>query len=320
MSIERIPPDRVRRLKLRNIRILEWGRHDSPVKIGCLKGNRFRIRIRKLSCPAAEALKRAQEILSVLCARGMPNAFGAQRFGNRANSHLLGKAILLNQRESFLDLLMGDPRPEDNANEFHVRSLYSRGQFNKALKTCPAHLTNTRRVLSALVRHRGDKRKAFDSVAQSRIRFLVSAYQSHLFNQVLCARMPHIDQLLTGDMAYEHSDGNCFRVEDPALEQDRCTRFEISPSGPIYSSTMDKPSAQAGKIENKILHQEQVARVTQATDMKKYLAKGGRRPLRVQPTHGSVSRGRSKNGEYIELKFDLSSGCYATVLLREIMK
>ncbi len=320
ISIERVPPDRVRRLKLRNIRILDWGRNDQPLKVGQLQGNRFRVRLREFRGSMATAEAQARAILSVLCERGMPNVFGPQRFGNRGNSHVLGKTILLNQRESFLDLYMGDPRPEDNANEFRVRTLYSRGQFNKALKTCPAHLTETRRVLSMLVRHQGNKKKAFDFVPQSRIRFLVSAYQSFLFNQVLYARMPDIDQLLTGDMAYTHSNGQCFRVENPASEQPRCTEFEISPSGPIFCDTMVKPTGAAGKIENKVLHEAQAVHVTQATVMKKYLSQAGRRSLRVLPTNTSISHGRSKEGEYLELKFDLPSGSYATVLLREVMK
>ena len=320
ISIERIPPDRVRRLKLRNIKILEWGRHEKPLKIGCLKGNRFRIRIREVNGPMAEAVQQAQAILTVLCERGMPNAFGPQRFGNRLNSHDLGKTILLGQREVFLDLLMGDPRAEDNANEFRVRSLYGRGQFNKALKTCPAHLSDTRRILSALVRTRGDKRKAFDFVPKSRVKFLVSAYQSYLFNQVLDVRMPDIDQLLTGDIAFRHDKGDTIQVKNPATEQPRCTQFEISPTGPIFCPTMDKPQGQAGKIENIVLHKAQVSNLAKTADTKKYLTHGGRRPLRVLPTNASVSRGRSKNGEYLELKFDLTSGSYATVLLREVMK
>jgi tRNA pseudouridine13 synthase len=258
--------------------------------------------------------------MSVLCERGLPNAFGPQRFGNRDNSHVLGRAILLGQREAFMDLLMGDPRVQDNANEFRVRTLYSRGQYNKALKICPAHLSDTHRVLNALVRFRGDKCRAFEFVTQGRLRFLVSAYQSYLFNEVLAARMPQMDQLLTGDIAYRHGDGHCFSVENPALEQDRCTRFEISPTGPIYSPSMDKPHGQAGKIENIVLHREQVSKLARAADTQKYLAKGARRPLRVQPMGISVSQGRNKLGEYLEVKFDLPSGSYATVLLREIMK
>ena len=152
ISMERVAPDRVRRLKLRHIKILEWGRHDQPIKVGCLKGNRFRIRIRQVNCPMEEALERTRAILSVLSQRGMPNAFGPQRFGNRGNSHELGKAIVLGQKEAFLDLFLGDPRPEDSPSEHRVRSLYSRGQFNKALKACPGYLSSTRRVLSTLVR------------------------------------------------------------------------------------------------------------------------------------------------------------------------
>jgi tRNA pseudouridine13 synthase len=320
ISIEHIDPDRVLRLRLKNIRFLECGRHDNKLKIGHLKGNRFRIRLHGLRCPMAQAETRAQEILSALCERGMPNAFGPQRFGNRANGHLLGRAVLLNQREVFLDLLMGEPRSDDSPNEFRVRTLYSQGQFAKALKTCPGYLMDTRRILRALVKNQGEKHKAFNFVSPGLIRFLVTAYQSHLFNQVLSARMPHIDRLMAGDIACSHSNGGCFRVEDPVLEQDRCTRFEISPTGPIYSLSMTRPDADAGRIENAVLAREEISLLAQSAYMKKNVARGARRPLRVQPTHTSISRGGCRSGDYLELKFDLPAGCYATILLREIMK
>ena len=132
--------------------------------------------------------------------------------------------------------------------------------------------------------------------------------------------MPQIDQLLAGDIAYQHSSGDCFSVADPAQDQGRCSQFEISPTGPIYSPTMAKPSGQAGKLENRIFHEAQVSRITKATETRKYLSQAGRRSLRVQPAHASVSSGRSKHGDYLELKFDLPSGSYATVLLGEVMK
>ncbi|MCF7975579.1 MAG: tRNA pseudouridine(13) synthase TruD [Phycisphaerae bacterium] len=320
ISIEHIDPDRVMRLRLEHIRFLAMGRHDNKLKMGHLKGNRFRIRLRSLCCPMAQAEARTQAILSVLSERGMPNAFGPQRFGNRANGHLLGRAVLLNQREVFLDLLMGDPRSDDSPNEFRVRTLYSQGQFAKALKVCPGNLMDSRRILRALVKNRGEKHKAFNFVSPGLTRFLVTAYQSYLFNQVLSARMPQIDRLLAGDIAYSHSNGGCFRVGDPVLEQDRCTRFEISPSGPIYSLSMTRPESDAGRIENAVLAKEEVSLLAQSVYMKKNVARGARRPLRVRPTTTSISRGQCGSGPYLELKFDLPAGSYATILLREIMK
>ncbi|OPZ96804.1 MAG: tRNA pseudouridine synthase D [Planctomycetes bacterium ADurb.Bin412] len=51
-----------------------------------------------------------------------------------------------------------------------------------------------------------------------------------------------------------------------------------------------------------------------------YRLRGGRRPLRFQPHQVQVSSGVDPLGEFLELRFELDSGCYATTLLQEIMK
>ena len=54
--------------------------------------------------------------------------------------------------------------------------------------------------------------------------------------------------------------------------------------------------------------------------MGQFGARGGRRPLRFQPRHTQATTGEDKYGPYIELHFELDSGCYATSLIREITK
>ena len=65
-------------LQLRGIEILDARRHGNKLKTGHLRGNRFRLELRALE--AAEASSVA-EALTRLSLHGVPNAFGAQRFG-----------------------------------------------------------------------------------------------------------------------------------------------------------------------------------------------------------------------------------------------
>jgi tRNA pseudouridine13 synthase len=60
------------------IRLLRVSRHANKLRTGHLNGNRFRI---TLSGVEPDALPRAQAIAERLRAQGMPNYFGAQRFG-----------------------------------------------------------------------------------------------------------------------------------------------------------------------------------------------------------------------------------------------
>jgi tRNA pseudouridine13 synthase len=150
-------------------------------------------------------------------------------------------------------------------------------------------------------------------------RFFASAYQSHLFNQVLAARMPNIDKLFVGDMAYKHDNRACFRVVNAAAEQSRCNSFEISPTGPLLGLRMTSLTGPASDIENPVLAQSQLDD-SDFQQMRQYGAKGGRRPLRFQPRHTQVALAEDELGEYLELQFELDSGCYATSVLREITK
>ena len=85
-----------------------------------------------------------------------------------------------------------------------------------------------------LAKSNGDKKEAYRAINNNLKKFFVSAYQSYVFNRVLAARMPDIDKIMQGDMAYLHRNGACFRVEDAGAEQARCDRFEISPTGPLF--------------------------------------------------------------------------------------
>jgi len=109
-----------------------------------------------------------------------------------------------------------------------------------------------------------------------------------------------------------------FKVEDAAVEQPRCEAFEISPTGPLIGGRMAALTGPAGEIENRILAKIQLEK-KDLEQLGNYV-RGGRRPLRFQPWNWAVSSGRDYLGEFIELRFEIDSGCYATTVLREITK
>jgi tRNA pseudouridine13 synthase len=163
------------------------------------------------------------------------------------------------------------------------------------------------------------KKRIYYSIDKHLKGLFVSAYQSYLFNRVLAARMPDIDKLLAGDMAYLHVNGACFRVEQPEVEQSRCDRFEISPTGPLLGGRTTRLTGPAGAIENPVLDDENLTE-DDFRRMKHLGARGGRRPLRFQPRHAALTSGTDDLGPYLEFRFELDAGCYATALLAEITK
>jgi tRNA pseudouridine13 synthase len=84
-------------LALENVRVLEVSRHVNKLRTGHLRGNRFCLRLADV--PAGQE-QHAEQCLALLQARGLPNFYGAQRFGHGGrNLH------------SAYDFIVGTARP-----------------------------------------------------------------------------------------------------------------------------------------------------------------------------------------------------------------
>ncbi len=320
ISIEHMDPEALLQRDLAHIKILKHRHHRNKLRVGHLLGNRFVLKLRHLDCPLPEAMKKANAILDVLRVHGLPNYYGPQRFGNQKNSHWLGKTILQGDLDGFYATFLGNPQQAIDPTTLKGRTFFSQGDYQVAFETWPSAFRDERRLLRELIFQKGNKKKAFRHINKTMKRFYISAFQSHVFNQVLMARMPDINSMILGDVAYKHQNGACFLVEDLAQEQSRCKSFEISPTGPIFGSHTKPTSDQAALIEDPILNSEAGAILQNTPILKRENIKGARRPLRIRPENADISSGTDAMGEYLELTFDLPAGSYATVFLREFFK
>ena len=75
------------------VKVLWTKRHGNKLRTGHLRGNRFQIRLRDVKAP-----ENARASFDRLCEIGMPNAFGAQRFGRADDNAEQGRKLLLGQR------------------------------------------------------------------------------------------------------------------------------------------------------------------------------------------------------------------------------
>lgn len=311
LSVQGVPPEAVTVLDLPGIRVLWAERHRNKLKIGHLRGNRFTIRVRGVDEPAVVA---SQAILDVLVRRGVPNRYGVQRFGQRGDSALLGKAVVHRDAQGFVRRLLGAPHPKETGAVQTARARFDTGQWDEALDLFPGAMADERRALQVLIRTRGDYRRAYAAVPKRLKVFLLSAYQSALFNRVLDARLYSLDRVYAGDLAMKHPGRSVFRVEDEALEQPRAGRFEISPTGPLFGFKMMQASGRQGELEAVVLAEEGMTleefRVGDGIK-----ARGERRALRFQ-----VHEPELWYDDGVMLRFWLPKGCYATALLTEIMK
>lgn len=155
-----------------------------------------------------------------------------------------------------------------------------------------------------------------NKLPRQQAQWYLNAYQSHLFNRVLSRRIQTLDRLLTGDWATKLTNGACFRVEDPAVEQPRVEAWEISPTAPLFGSRTEWTSGEAGAIEQSVLQDEGVFADDLIAAAKLCGFRGERRALRVP----LAESGWSIDGDALTVSFALPPGSYATSVLRELMK
>lgn len=166
------------------------------------------------------------------------------------------------------------------------------------------------------------RRPAGERIDRRQARFLVSALQAAVFNDVLAARPLPLGTLEAGDVAVLHASGGQFVVEDPAEEQPRADAGEISPTGPIFGLRVIQPTGAPAERERTALHARGLDLATLRAPAGVRL-RGARRALRVWPmrAHFAPLAPRA-DGEIdgFRLEFELPAGSYATVLVEEVLR
>ncbi len=282
LSVEGIPPEQVLELTLPAIEISWAERHAHKLRIGHLQGNRFEITLRDVSQAALPVIEKN---MLRLATEGVPNRFGAQRFGNKHDSHLIGKALLKAEWETVLRYVLADETTQFGELAKRVEREKEKGSIEKAVACIPHRL-----------------RKLY-----------LSAYQAYLFNCILEKRLPNLGQLWDGDIAVKHSNGAPFLVENTTVEQSRADAFEISPSGPIFGYKMRQPAREVQALEVELLAAEGV-KFDAFRKVVGIRLPGTRRPLRMLMELHQVK----SLVVGLRLCFTLPAGGYATVVLEEL--
>ncbi|MEM9345105.1 MAG: tRNA pseudouridine(13) synthase TruD [Planctomycetota bacterium] len=307
------------------VKILWHDRHANKLKRGHHGGNRFVIRLRGVE---PTHVVRAKAVMDVLAKRGVPNYVGDQRFGYRQNSHVTGKALLLGHFEAVLEAMLAADAPSESAYVKQGREFVRAGEYQKALEVWPKMLRYDRQALDALRQGKGP-RDAVLAIDASQRGFLVSAWQSMVFNEVLSHRVEAgtFDRLLPGDLAWKHDSRATFEVDESTFEVDnapggRVEQGLLSPSGPLWGVEMPRAAGEPGRIESAALANSGVNESQLAGTGKdpRAVAEGRRRPMRILLKDPDLSGGVDEHGPYIKASFELPRGAYATMVLREVMK
>ena len=282
LSVEGVPPEQVLEMELPGIEVLWAERHEHKLRVGHLRGNRFEITLRDVS---PKVLPIIEKEMARLETEGVPNRFGKQRFGNKHDTHLIGKALVKGEWRKALGYVLSDETAQFSELAKRVEREKEQGSLEKVVTSIPHRL-----------------RKLY-----------LSAYQASLFNAILEKRLPNLGKLLDGDIAVKHINGAPFLVENATVEQPRADAFEISPSGPIFGYKMRQPAGAVQMLELSLLAEEGVkpAAFRKVAGIR---LPGTRRPLRMQMELHQVMAVEVG----LRLCFTLPAGGYATVVLDEL--
>lgn len=234
------------------------------------------------------------------------NFYGYQRFGSkRPVTHLIGKALLQRNFKNAVSLILSFTSPYDSKENTEIREkLTDPSNYKTYLEQVPPQMDVERIVLEEMILH-DDAQKAIHAVPLPLRRFYVQAYQSFLFNHALSAAFADGENLFEaqeGDVCYDSHGiiGKYVKGLDQYLAL------------PFVGYSYYKKTRFDFQI-SKILQAEEITpKDFFIKEMQEISSEGGFRQAAIQCTDYS-----SKD---TTVKFTLSRGSFATIVLREIMK
>jgi tRNA pseudouridine13 synthase len=301
------------------------------LNIGDLVGNRFQVKVRDTVLQGEELRSEAMATKAQLDrVGGFPNFFGLQRFGSvRPITHLVGREIVRNDMEGAVMWYVGNPNEdEDQEAQEARRQLQETRDFEEALRTFPSKLTFERTVIGYLVRNPGDYVGAIRVLPGNLQMMFVHAYQSYMFNRILSERLRRgmpLDRPLVGDVVLpadrnglpDHDKYVPVTDQNLDLVQKHVRERKAFVSGVLFGQDSVFSTGQMGEIERSVVDSEGLRlQDFKVPEIPECNSRGSRRELLSYYKDLELRVGESE----LDVSFTLGKGCYATVLLRELMK
>ena len=335
ITIENSAIEDIAKVNVSGIQIRPIGYIRNPMSVYYLLGNHFKIKITNLTLNQTKVNTEVnQAIEEITQLGGIPNFYGHQRFGTtRPITHHVGKAIIEGNFEEAVLLFLAKPSSNEHHESRQARvKLQQTHDFKTALEHYPKQLRYERLILKYLNEKPNDFIRAFN-VLPLKLQFLfVQAYQSYLFNRFLSERAKaglSLNSAEVGDfvVGVERTGlpmvnmSQTVTVQNQTKINDAITNGKMRLALPIVGFKQKLSSGIMGELEYRVLQQEDVDmngfRVTANSKL------GNRGSLRtaLTPVKNFKLLGLQKDSEdMVALEFMLLRGCYATVLLRELIK
>jgi len=200
--------------KHENIKILNSQKHNNKIRVGHLKGNHFKIRLKKVLGVQKDKL---DSTLKWIKNNGIPNYFGSQRFGNSGNNWQEGR-----------DIVSGKLKMRNRKNAEFLIGSYQSYLFNNWL--------SKRVELSILL----------DKFSASEVEMLMNMPSGSLQE---IKKQKNFFKVLEGDVMMHYPHGRVFSIEDETAEAERFSTKDISPTGLIAGERVNLATAKAQFFE-----------------------------------------------------------------------
>lgn len=313
----RSPGRRLPAVRDKNFSLEFRGFSPDPITARSVAGNRFTITIRDIEerliesyCSNADSVR----------TRGFPNYYDEQRFGSaRHGKGFMGKELFLGRREKALRLYFTPSRHDDRRT--------------RQLKTCAiehwSHWSEClglafgeyRKVLNYLRDHRSAFTRAISLLDHRFLVFVLNAYQSFLFNEILGAYLRTLadrhDLTLLG-RAYRWG---TFLFHESLTEELFAELRERLLPVPGHDTVIRDETVR--ELVRRVLAREGIELADlKAKQLSRVEVHGIERPMLVLPQHFSMT-GIAEDELYpkkkkMTLEFFLPRGSYATLILKRL--
>lgn len=337
ISIYDIDEKDIENFYLKDVELKVLGRSKRSLELGDLFGNEFVITVRNIEHGPEELRSVLTTITEEIKAYGgVPNFFGIQRFGAiRPVTHLVGEQILKGDFEKAAMIYIAKSFPDEPDDVKEVRdAVWETMDFAQGLKTYPLRLRYERAMMHYLVENPGDFKGSLSVLASNISKMFVHAYQSYMFNRIVCQRIEKglpLDSAIPGDIVcFKNKEGlpDVTRTQQVTEENvdgmnNLIRRKRAFVTAPLIGYDTEMASGEPGIIENEVFAENDFSVENfKVTEMPEMASKGLRREILIhsepsfQVDEDELNPGKSK----AVLDFTLPKGCYATTVLREYMK
>jgi tRNA pseudouridine13 synthase len=332
ITLENIQAEDAAKIDVRDVKVTPIGYIREMISLFYLLGNNFTITAKNIGVPEEVAQQRIEQATQELAAiGGIPNYFGHQRFGTtRPVTHLVGKALSQGRFEDAAMLFLANPGPYEHPHSRQARQqLQETHDFKAASQNYPKQLRFERMMLTHLADNPTDYVGAFRRLPEKLLALFVQADQSYLFNRFLSERLKRglpLNEATVGDFAVgvERSGLPMTTMEKVVTEANLAQVNTSIKAGklrvalPIYGMRQRVSGGVMGEIEREILQSEGIGDgPVRLNELSRVGGKGG---LRTALSPVKDFKLLSATDGKVQVSFMLLRGCYATILLRELIK